>query len=358
MLYEVLPDPRKLRPSGDSEPVQVLQIHRLLPDQIPVGHFEANCKEVVDELVDRTTYLRLVNEACARLGETLELRFFDHFEDRFDASVLDDLPAVTLLSIDGVPEVTNPEAVGRLPNLKHLRFGPRHIERAGILAALGVDRLLSFTLAGTPTPAVDLAPLGDAASMRSLRLLGHGKNVEAVGNASSLVELALQPSTKFTLDFINRLASLETLKLVVGSTSSIEAIEVLPNLRDLSFRETRGLKELGDLQRFPSLRRLQVSDQPRIEEIRMGPRNAALEHIYLYSVPRLRALDGFSALPKVRSLFTYDSLILLDQLKLPATLTHLQLMTKPMKGRDAHKEAVRSLHLISDVHPDATFFYK
>jgi hypothetical protein len=44
--------------------------------------------------------------------------------------------------------------------------------------------------------------------------------------------------------------------------------------------------------------------------------------------------------------------------QLPSTLTHFQLMTKAVKGRDAHAAKVRSIGLIPEVHPDATFFYK
>jgi hypothetical protein len=129
-------------------------------------------------------------------------------------------------------------------------------------------------------------------------------------------------------------------------------------LRDLSFRQVRNLADLGDLERFPRLRRLQVIDQPKVEGLRVGPRNAALEHLYLYSVPRLHALQGFSVLPAVRSLFAYDSRLDLLRSDLPSTLTHFQLMTKGVKGRAAHEAAVRERGLIPAVHPDAHFFYK
>ena len=90
----------------------------------------------------------------------------------------------------------------------------------------------------------------------------------------------------------------------------------------------------------------------------VGRRNATLEHLYLYSVPRLYVLDGFSALPAVKSLFAYDSRLDLPWSKLPSTLTHFQLLTKTVKGRDAHDAQVRARGLTPNVHPDAVFFYK
>jgi len=48
MLYEVLPDPRALVAKQGGSTVQVLQIHRPLPDSVPIGHFSAGGAEVVD----------------------------------------------------------------------------------------------------------------------------------------------------------------------------------------------------------------------------------------------------------------------------------------------------------------------
>ena len=358
MLFEILPDPRAVTPAREADTVQVLQIHRAIPERVPVGHFEPGGREVVDEVVSRTIYLGWIQQACAALGDGLEIRFYDHFEEVFDASVLDSLPGIHHLSIDGLWDLRHPEAVGRLPKLSSLRFGPHRIGDSRVLAALGVHRLTHFTLAGTPTPTIDLAPLAEARALRSLRLLGRGKNTDAIGHVPSLAELAIQPSSKFSLEFINRLVSLESLKFVLGNANSIRPIEALPDLQDLSFREVRNLEDLGDLERFPRLRRLQVSDQPKVAELTVGPRNAALEHLYLYSVPRLHSLKGFSGLPAVKSLFAYDSRLDLSASDLPPTLTHFQLMTKAVKGRDVRDAQVREKGLIPAVHPDAEFFYK
>jgi len=358
MLFEILPDPRALVATKGEVADQVLQIHRTIPEDVPVGHFEVGGIEVIDEVVSRPVYLGWIQQACAALGDRLEVRFYDHFEEEFDASVLDHLHGIRRLSIDGLPGLRYPEAVGRLPKLTSLRFGPHRVDDAKILSAVGVHRLVHFTLAGTPTPAIDLSPLADASSLRSLRLLGYGKNTEAIGHVTSLSELALQPSSKFSLEFINRLVSLESLKFVLGNATSIRSIGALPALRDLSFREVRNLEDLCDLQRFPCLRRLQLSDQPRVTELHVGRRNEALEHLYLYSVPRLHALKGFSMLPAVKSLFAYDSRLDLPWAQLPPTLTHFQLMAKAVKGRDAHDAEVRARGLTPAVHPDSVFFYK
>lgn len=358
MLIEVLPDPRAFLTDIEALPKRVLQIHRPIPARVPVGHFEEDGTEVVDEIVDRSEYLNRIQQSCSQLGDRLEVRFYDHFDDVFDASVLDHLNQIRCLAIDGLPIVQNAEAVGRLPRLVSLRFGPRRAGDSRVLTALGVHRLADFTLAGTPEPLVDLSPFSTARALRSLCLLGHGKNTEAIGSVTSLTALAIQPSAKVSLDFISQLINLDTLKLVLGSAKTITAIGELPTLRDLSIREVRNLEDLGDLQRFPQLRRLQVSDQPRITRMQLGHRNAWLEHLYLYSLPRLDTLEGLPDLPALKSLFAYDSQLTPTRPALPRTLTHFQLVTRSVKGRQAHDAMVRDWGLVPAVHPDAAFFYK
>jgi hypothetical protein len=357
VLYEILPDPRPLLELGPQAHTQTLQIHRPIPEIVPVGHFACD-REIVDTIVRRSGYLGWVDQACAVLRNKLEVRFFDHFEDEFDAAVLDGLPSAQVLSVDGVPRVVNPEAIGKLPSLRSLRFGPVRAGRSDILQMLGIDRLTEFTLAGTAAPKIDLAPLVEARSLRTLRLLGHGKNIEAIATLTELKELAIQPSAHASIQFIGGMTSLEVLKFVLGSTTTIAPLPALPALRDLSCREVRYLEDLGDLERFANLRRLQVSDQPRLAQLRFGPKNTALEHIYLYAVPGLAVLDGLRGLPGLKSLFAYDSGLEPPWHDLPNGLTHFQFVTRTTKGRDAHDAQVRQAGLIPGVHPDAAFFYK
>jgi len=357
MLYEILENPLNyLRYKEGGEQV-FMNIHRSIPEQVPIGHFD-NTGEVLDETIPRAEYLDRIQQVCAALGEAFEVRFYDHTDDVFDARLLDELGEIQTLGIDALGKVSNLDAVARLPKLKHLRFGPARAESANSLADMGVGRLESFTLAGSPSPALDLTPFEDAPNLRKLRLLGRGKNIAAIASAASLTELALHPSPKEPLDFIGALQGLDVLKLVLGKKESIAEIGPLPNLRDLSCFEVALLRDLGDLQRFPNLRRLQLSDLKHIPEITVGPGNARLEHMRLYSVASLREIHRLSALPKLRCLWAYDSQLDIPWGALPRTVTHFQLVTKAMKGRKEHEAELRAHGLIPELHRDAQFFYK
>ena len=336
-----------------------VQVHAPLPERVQIGHFEAGGREVVDEVVDRAEYLARIRNECRKHGEKLWVRFYAHHgEDEFDASVLGALDEVHSLAIDTYCPVANAEAVGWLPRLKRLRYSPRGTTNPNILGAFGVQRLEYFTLGETAIPLIDLSPLAEAGSMQTLRLLARGKNVEAIGNCTSLIELAIHPSEKFSLDCINRLAGLKVLKFVLGRIESIEAVGPLPKLQDLSFKEVRLLERLGDLQRFPNLCRLQLEDQKRIARLDAGAANRRLEHIRLYGVPALERIYGLSELPALKSLWAYDSRLEPSWSDLPPQLTHFQLVAKHVKGRKEHEEAVRARGLIPEPHRHSQFFYK
>src|SRR5205085_8465229 len=124
---------------------------------------------------------------------------------------------------------------------------------------------------------------------------------------------------------------LEVLKLSVGKIRSIEAIGALANLRDLAFNWVHTLEELGDLQRFPALRRLQIEQQKRLKVLRTGAGNAALEHI---SAEGIDEIIGFSDLPALKSFWNFNGKFAPDWSALPKTLTNFEPVTPRLKNRE------------------------
>ena len=354
MLHEVFLDPRT--PYGDLRGDGfTVQIHSMLPDPVPIGHFDMDRDgPIIDEQVSRAEYLDRIQQACAEHGEACTVRFYDHL-DGFDASVLDALDQIRSLTIETVCPAANLEAVGRLPKLTKFSFAPRGKTDPNALNLVRVQRLEHVTISETATPPLDLTPIGEARSLRTLRLLAQGRNVDAVGRCTSLTELSLQPTEKFSLDFVSRLPRLEVLKLSVGKKRSIAEIESAPSLRDLSFHWVHMLEDLGDLQRFPALRRLQIDAQKRLKTLRVGPGNSDLEHINASGIDEI---VGLSALPALKSLFVFKGALEIDPSDLASTLTHFALMPAGLKAREKHQAEVRARGLIPELHPDASFFYK
>lgn len=136
---------------------------------------------------------------------------------------------------------------------------------------------------------------------------------------------------------------------------SIAEIESAPSLRDLSFHWVHTLDDLGDLQRFPTLRRLQIGLQKQLKTLRVGPANVGLEHIRADGID---AIVGLSELPALKSLYVFKGGLDVDPSALSPTLTHFALIPGGLKARQKHQAEIRARGLVPEAHPDASFFYK
>lgn len=145
--------------------------------------------------------------------------------------------------------------------------------------------------------------------------------------------------------------SLRALRLLLGSSESIEDLQDLPAMEELSITQMRFLSQIGDLQRFPSLRVLSLCNQPRIEWIKTGMKNASLERVWLENLPNLESLNGLVTLSSLKSLAAIKIGLALDQIDTPVRLTHLFLHTGRLGDVDAIKDEVEMRGLAYAYYP-------
>ncbi len=308
--------------------------------------------------IDVGAYFDRLNAMCRTWGARLTVRFYGFHGEVFDAALLERLPEVRALVLNGFDEdVENLEAVGALAHLTSLGLGIFELADKDILARLPLGRLEALTLEETRTKALDLAPLGEARALRHLRVFGHRKNIEAVGGLAELREFAFNPAKGVDLGFLNGLAGLRSLKFVLGGTGTLEPV-ALPDLEELALTQVRGLAALGDLGRFKGLRRLLIQDQPHLDAITVSPANAALEHVWLHNCPALGRIDGLGTLSGLKSLHAVETGLDLPGLDLPRSLTHLSVFTGRAASEAAEAHAIRALGRIPEAHPEMPFFYK
>ena len=333
-----------------------VQFSRPLGDELQVV---SPSDEAPGPLVDRNTYLQRLRKMCEQWGDRLTVRFYSYFDQVFDAEVLLEFPEIRSLMINNMHgEVKNLELIGNMPNIRNLHLGIYELDDKRLLEKLPIENLVELTIEESKTKALDLAPLADARALRTLRLFGHKKNIEAIGALSNLNAFVFNPSSNKPLHFLNGLASLRSLKFVLGGAESLAGLNVLPALEEIAFTMVRGLVDIGDLQRFPSLRRGLMQDQPQIETVRMGAKNTALQHLWFYNCPKLANLEGIGELPVLESLRIVISAIKLDKMVLPKSLTHLGLYSTEVKKEADERAAIEALGLLPSDHPDMPFFYK
>lgn len=283
--------------------------------------------------------LKSINALCKVFGKKLPIRFYAHYQNDFDASVLEHLPDVQWLLVDCLHEISNPEKLFELPKLKKLSFGVYNYHTQDFLNQLDIEKLEQLTIGETKKRNFDLSPLREGNQIRSLSVVGHDKNINVIGEMDNLEALSLHSiGKKVSLDFVSRIAKLETLKITLGGRENIDEIKH-PLLRELEIIRIRGFDDLGDLSRFPHLRRLHIEDQIKILSISL--QNPELNELIVLNCKTLNELNGLEALKKInhlrcsRTSLDYESL---SQLNWAQSLKVLALYS----GNNKSDKALRS----------------
>lgn len=257
-------------------------------------------------------FLQEVNQLCSEYGDKLEVRFYGHYSSVFDASVLNDLPDVQWLSVDCLMHIENEDAIARMPNLRKLSFGVYHFDDPRFLAALDLTQITRLVLSDNKKKNFDLSPLENCDKLDELFLNSHLKNIAALSHLPKLTKLSLGSIAKRKkLEFVNEIPNLDKLTIILGGRENIDEIEH-SSLRDLEVLRVRGLNSLGDLSRFPKLRRLHVEDQLQLR--RVSFECAGLEEVSIHNCKNLEKLSGLLKLKQLRAFRTSRTKLDLDNL--------------------------------------------
>ncbi|MHA6323530.1 hypothetical protein [Roseivivax sp. CAU 1753] len=306
--------------------------------------------------VARRDYLRRLGRLCETWGDRLIVRFYGHERTRFDATVLRDLPEIRALIVNCIrDDADNLAVIGELPQLVHLELGVYGLADKQLLHRLPLGQLTYLSIEETNTKALDLAPLSGAGKLRGLALYGHKKNIAAVGTLPGLAQFSFNPSTTVSCDFLNGMRGLRSLGFMLGSAGSLAEITDLPAIEDIALTMVRGLSDLGDLQRFPGLQRLTVSDQAKLQAIETGRGNVSLHHLWFHNCPALSALHGLEAVPELRSLWARKTGLDLGRIAFPPSLTHAAVFSSAVQTQDAERAAIIASGRIPERHPDMPF---
>lgn len=248
----------------------------------------------------RPGLLRDVNLLCAEFGERIEVRFFGHYSSRFDADALRDLPDAQWLSIDCLHHIANAQRIADLPKLTRLSFGVFEFDEPDFLATIGADRLTRLSVGETRKRNFDLAPLANCDRLTHLFVHGHTKHINTIGALPRLARLSLSACPKHqNLAFLSDAPALQSLRLLFGGRETIDEFSH-PRLKQLAVIRVRGLETVGDLERFPNLRILQIEDQLQLRAIDLqGP---PLERVWLFNCKNLASLKGIEHTTRLREL--------------------------------------------------------
>lgn len=289
-----------------------------------------------DTLGEPAPLLAELDALAATHGTALTIRIYGYDPRVFDTRILRALPHVASLSIDCHRNALHLETLGQLRHLKRLDLGVYELAQADVLQLENLHGLEHLSLGESAKNNIDLAPLRHYTQLSSLVIEGHAGHIDTLARLPALTTLSLyRMKNKVALDFISGITRLEQLLLQLGGRESIREIAA-PQLNKLEVIRVRGLEDLGDLGRFPLLRRLWLEDQIKLAQLDVGG-NPLLEQLHLLTCKGLEQLPGLSELAALRQLIVSETRLDLDALLaqgLPASLTNMRFRTGKIKRDD------------------------
>jgi len=297
-----------------------------------------------DTLGEPEPLLPELDALAAIHGTALTIRIYGYDPRVFDTRILRALPHVASLSIDCHRNALYLKTLGELRHLKRLDLGVYELAQTDILQWENLHGLEYLHLGETAKNNIDLAPLRHYTQLSSLTIEGHAMQIDALAGLPALTELSLyRMKNTVALDFISGIARLERLLLQLGGRESIREIDA-PQLRELEVIRVRGLAELGDLGRFPLLRKLWLEDQIKLAQLDVSG-NRLLERLHLLTCKGLEQLDGLALLSELYTLSVSETKLDFDALLaqgLPAALNDVRFRTGKVR-RDQEIKAMLAL---------------
>lgn len=288
--------------------------------------------------------LKKLNSLCRELGSQIEVRFYGHYREGFDAAVLSNLPDVQWLSVDCLSKISNEDQLWHLPKLNKLSFGVHEFDRPDFLSGFPLEQMTRFVIVENKKRNLDLAPLERCEILDDLFINGHVKNIDVIANLAALKTLSLSSIPKrLALPFVNDVHSLRNLSLCLGGRESIDEIRH-HSLEQLRVIRVRGLNTLGDLSRLPALRVLHVEDQIKLESMSLS--GVSLHELFVHNcktLTRIGGLDAQSELAHLRISRTALDLDALLERDWPETMDVLALYSSKQSWNNAARARLDQL---------------
>jgi len=278
--------------------------------------------------------LKKIDSLCEIYDEELEIRFYGHYGETFDASILCHLPNVKKLSVDCLQHVENHEEIGKLQNLKSLSFGVYYFEDMEFLSRLNLKSLNRIVIGENHKKNIDLSYLSECKVLEELYIVGHTKHIDVLASLPKLKKLSLGSiGKKQNLLFVNEIDTLESLMLILGGRESFEEVNN-PNLKKIEIIRVRGLERLGDISRFPKLSYFQIEDQIKIKEVSFANLLISLTDLKIITCKSLTRLNGINKLESLSNLRIYSTDIEINDIlseELPKSLKVFAFYTGKVK---------------------------
>ena len=270
-------------------------------------------KEVILQFADKSYTDKIlvdINEICSKFDESLCIRFYGHYSKQFDCKTLQKIPNAKCLYIDCLQSADNLQIVKQLSNLKSLSLGIYELKDTEILNSDNLKNLTDLIVTDTKTKAFNLEHLRQFRKLKSLRIGGHTKNIDAVGELSELEFLSLNSVKKVPVNFINKLKKLKTLNFILGGRDNLNEIEE-NDIENLDIVWVRGFNDLSCISKFQKLKTLKIEDEIQLRKVHFDNIFTDLTNLKILNCKTLETITGLKNLLNLSSLIVSQTKVTL-----------------------------------------------
>jgi hypothetical protein len=259
-----------------------------------------------------TSSLIKLNELARTFGTGLQIRFFGHYDDGFDAATLRFLPEVRNLAVDCLRSIRNAEVIAELPSVEILSFEAFEFDAGDLTSFINLKNLKCLALRTNRKRNFDLQTLEQAIQLQELDIESHTKNLECLATLKRVARLTLRSCpAKASLAFVSEMDDLASLKLILGGRPDIADVES-DTLQRLEIIRVKGLRTLEKLERFSSLRSIRVEDQIQLKSFDIS--TLSLRQIIIAKCKTLADLHGLDAQNELEEIFIAHTALPVDAL--------------------------------------------
>jgi len=287
--------------------------------------------------------LSTINRLCAMYDKSFGVRFYGHYSSTFDCRILLNIPEVKCLYVDCLLNADNISTISRLHKLQTLSLGVYELKETEILNTENLKQLTELILTDTKTKALNLEYLNEYQNLKYLILGGHTKNISSVGTLHHLEYLSLNSIKKVSVEFINKLKRLKTLKFILGGRDNIHEIDD-NEIEDLEIIWVRGFNDLSNIGRFKKLKFLRIEDNIRLQTIHFDKEMPFLKSLAISNCKTLNSLIGLHNLTSLERIGIYQTSIDFDTFikqDLPRSLRSIRFYTSKKKLNDTIKIRIK-----------------
>jgi protein phosphatase 1 regulatory subunit 7 len=288
--------------------------------------------------------LSRLNELCSRYNKNFAIRFYGYYSGAFDFNTILKIPNVKSLYVDCLIKAKNINAIEHLQNLEKLSLGVFELTETELLNSPNLKKLTELIITETRTKAFNLEYLKDYKNLQLLIIGGHNKNIEAVGELSSLKYLSFNSLKKTPVTFVNKLKKLKRLKFILGGRENLHEIEE-NEIEHLEIVWVRGFNDLSNISNFKKLKTLLVEDNIQLQSLHFDKKLTCLEDLKILNCKTLNSLTGLENLTSLKQLRIYKTELdfhkLINQ-RLPKDLKTFAFYTSKQKVDKEIKQVLES----------------